>query len=101
MTARQPSWDKYEAIILLEGLLACMKGEITRTDAIKRVSQDLRKMGLGRGVEVDSVYRNENGISFQLQSMESAYYGRKMFKPATRLFTEVANIYHQSKDEYW
>ncbi len=35
MVERQPSWDKYEAVILLEGLLASMKGELTRSDAIK------------------------------------------------------------------
>ena len=29
MVERQPSWDKYEAVILLEGLLASMKGELT------------------------------------------------------------------------
>ena len=29
MVERQPPWDKYEAAILLEGLLASMKGELT------------------------------------------------------------------------
>ena len=50
-----------------------MKGELTRSDAIKAVSHDLRAMALHRGVEVKEVYRNTNGISFQMQSMESAY----------------------------
>ncbi len=35
MVERQPPWDNYEAAILLEGLLASMKGELTRSDAIK------------------------------------------------------------------
>ena len=48
MVERQPSWDKYEAVILLEGLLASMKGELTRSDAIKSVSRDLRAMALHR-----------------------------------------------------
>lgn len=100
MTQRQPSWDKYESIILLEGLLTSMAGEVTRSDAIKSVSQDLRKMALNRGIEIDDLYRNENGISFQMMSMESAYHGHTIFKPATRLFTEVVNIYHESSDEY-
>lgn len=42
MAERQPSWDKYEAAILLEGILASMKGELTRSDAVKAVSHDLR-----------------------------------------------------------
>ena len=100
MVERQPSWDKYEAVILLEGLLASMKGELTRSDAIKAVSRDLRAMALHRGMEVDEVYRNTNGISFQMKSMESAYLGRTVFKPATKLFADVAGLYHESYDEY-
>ena len=84
MVERQPSWDKYEAAILLEGLLASMKGELTRSAAIKVVSRDLREMALHRGVEIDEVYRNANGISFQMKSMESAYLGYTVFKPATK-----------------
>lgn len=100
MVERQPSWDKYEATILLEGLLASMKGELTRADAIKAVSRDLRAMALHRGIEVDEVYRNTNGISFQMKSMESAYLGRTVFKPATKLFADVVGLYHESYDEY-
>lgn len=100
MVERQPPWDKYEAVILLDGLLASMKGELTRSDAIKAVSRDLRAMALHRGMEVDEVYRNANGISFQMKSMESAYLGRTVFKPATKLFADVACLYHESYDEY-
>ena len=100
MVERQPSWDKYEAAILLEGLLASMKGELTRSDAIKAVSHDLRAMALYRGMEVDVVYRYTNGISFQMKSMESAYLGRTVFKPATKLFAAIACLYHESYDEY-
>ena len=96
----QPSWDKYEAAILLEGLLASMKGELTRADAIKAVSRDLRTMAIHRGMKIDKVYRNTNGISFQMRSMESAYLGRTIFKPATKLFADVADLYYKSYGEY-
>ena len=100
MVERQPSWDKYEAVILLEGLLASIKGELTCSDAIKAVSRDLRTMALHRGMEVDEVYRNTNGISLQMKSMESAYLGHTVFKPATKLFADVAGLYHESYDKY-
>lgn len=100
MVERQPSWDKYEAAILLEGLLSSMKGELTRWDAIKAVSSDLKAMALHRGIEVDEIYRNTNGISLQIKSMESAYLGRTVFKPATKLFADVASLYHNCYDEY-
>ena len=97
---RPPPWNKYEAAILLAGLLSTIEGNLTRAEAVENISQDLRNMALSQGLEIDSVYRNKNGISFQLQSMESAYYGHTVFKPATKLFTEVATIYHESQDEY-
>lgn len=100
MVVRQPSWNKYEAAILLEGLLDSMKGKLTRLEAIKVVSHDLRAMALHRGMEIDEAYRNTNGILFQMKSMESAYLGRTVFKPATKLFEDVAGLYHESYDEY-
>lgn len=96
MVERQSPWDKYEAVILLEGLLASLKGELTRSDAIKAVSRDLRAMALHRGMKIDEAYRNTNGISFQMKSMESAYFGRTVFKPATKLFADIAGLYRES-----
>lgn len=100
MPARQPSWDKYEAVILLEGFLLTLRGNIARTEVVKAVSQDLRKMAINRGIDIDDTYRNENGISFQMKSMESAYHRQTMFKPASQLFSEVADLYRVSEEEY-
>lgn len=83
MAERQPSWDKYEAAILLEGILASMKGELTRSDAVKAVSHDLRAMAVHRGIEIDAVYRNtkrnlisneKHGVSiFGTHSFQTGY----------------------------
>ncbi len=100
MNARQPSWNRFEAAILLEALIASIDGSISRADAVKCVSDSLRKMAVSQGIEIDETYRNENGISFQLRSMESAYYGKTIFKPATQLFTEVASIYRNIPNEF-
>ena len=97
---KPPFWNKYEAAILLDGLISVIEGNVTRAEAIKKISKDLRNLALSQGLKINSVYRNENGISFQLQSMESAYYGYTIFKPATKLFTEVVTLYHKSRTEY-
>lgn len=100
MTNRQPSWNMLEAIVLLEAYLTTKDGLLSRADAINKASSDLRKMALNQGMEIDQTFRNESGISFQMHSMESAFYGKSMFKPATKLFTEAARIYHEDQDEY-
>ena len=100
MINRQSAWNKFEAAILLDAFLAVREGTISRADAIKRVSVDLRKLAATQGIEVDSLYRNENGILFQMYSMESAYYGQTIFKPATKLFSGIASLYHNAPEEF-
>ena len=80
MTNRQPSWNMLEAIVLLEAFISTKDGLLSRTDAISRASSDLRKMALNQGTNIDQTFRNESGISFQMHSMESAFFGKTMFK---------------------
>ena len=68
---RQPLWNKFEAVILLDALLSTIDGTFSRVEAIRNVSIDLRKMAENQDVAANDLYRNENGISFQMHSMES------------------------------
>lgn len=89
----QPKWDIYESVVLLSGyLLACKKSE-PKAYIIRRVSADLRAMAIHRGRKIDEGFRNENGISYQMQNMDSAYRGRKIYVPATKLFQETVSLY--------
>ena len=98
--ARQVAFTKYEAALLLDAYLKVLSGELSRMDSVKECSRMLRLMAVNSGIEIDDIYRNVNGISFQMASMESAYQGRTIMKPATRLFTEMANLYMTDKKEY-
>ena len=100
MGLSQPSWSKYEAAILLDGYLAVLNGKLSRKDAVSRVSHDLRQMAVRQGIAIDGIYRNENGIHFQMKSMESAWQGHTVSKPATRLFSEVADLYKNNRHEF-
>ena len=63
-------WDRDEALILFDGLLSVLNGEQPRLRVVKAVSEELRKRALNKGIEIDDVFRNTNGISMQLQLME-------------------------------
>ena len=93
MKVSQPSWDKYEAAILLDALIKIKEGKLFKDEAIRKVSSELRRMAVNNGMKIDEIYRNENGIKFQMSSMESAYDGETVSIPATRLFSEIAEIY--------
>ena len=97
---RQPQWDIYEAVVLLEGYLETLQGNQPKVRIIRRISVDLRRMAISRGIDIDDVYRNENGISYQIQSMASAYKGEKIYVPATKLFETAVTLYRTNASKY-
>ena len=97
---KQPKWDIYEAVILLDGYIEWLNTNQPKTKIIKRISADLRRMATNRGTEIDDIYRNENGISYQIQSIDSAYKGKKVYVPATRLFEETIALYRTDAERY-
>ena len=97
---RQRPWDKHEAAILLDALIRVRAGELDRKKAISSVSEMLRRKATNEGLEIDDVYRNVNGITFQMHSMESAYVGYTLVKPATKLFQDVALIEKYNRSEF-
>ena len=97
---KQPKWDMYEAVILLDGYLEVLQANQSKARIVKRVSADLRQMAVNRNIEIDDTYRNENGISYQIQSMDSAYKGERVYVAATRLFEEAVKLYRTHKERY-
>ena len=99
--ASQKAWDRTEAAILLEALIQVKKGNISRKDAIEMVSKRLRGKAKEEGLIIDDVFRNIAGITFQMHSMESAYVGKTLVKPATRLFSEIVLLRKEEPAEYY
>ena len=98
MSIRVP-WDKHEAAILLDGWLKIKDG-IPRNEVINLISYQLRQKAVNQGLIIDSVFRNTNGINFQLMSMASAFEATNMGKAPSKLFLEVADIYHKDIASY-
>ena len=96
----QPKWDMYESVVLLDGYLETLKKIEPRSHIIARVSSDLRLMAAHRGLKIDAVYRNVNGISYQMQSMDSAYKGEKIYVPATKLFQDTVSLYRNQNSRF-
>lgn len=98
--ARQAPFTEYEAVLLLDAYLRTVSGDASRRDAVKDCSDALRRMAINKGMEIEDAYRNTGGISFQMASMESAYRGEPITKPATKLFTETASMYRNDRKKY-
>ena len=97
---RQVPFTEHEAALLLDAYLKTLSGEMGRMESVRECSTQLRQMAINAGTEIDDIYRNVNGISFQMASMESAYQGYTLMKPATRLFTEIVFLYRNNAARY-
>lgn len=98
--ARQPQWNIHEAVVLLVAYLEAQRKERPRAHIVREVSAALRQMAQNQGLLIDDIYRNENGISYQLQSMESAFRGENIYVPATKLFAEVVSLYNKNRSRF-
>lgn len=98
--ARQAPFTEYEAVLLLDAYLRTVSGDASRRDAVKDCSDALRRIAINKGMEIEDAYRNTGGISFQMASMESAYRGETITKPATKLFTETVSMYRNDRKKY-
>ena len=100
MALRIP-WDIEEAVLMLDMLLKSLDGKLTRKEAIRQVSEKLRRRAVNRGITIDDIFRNENGIAFQMSALEVAYTGIKTkLKQPTKLFVETVNLYRNHRELY-
>lgn len=100
MALRIP-WDVEEAVLMLDTFLHSLDGKLTRKEAIHEVSEKLRRRAINKGIEIDEIFRNENGITFQMSAMEVAYTGIKTkLKQPTKLFIETVDLYRNHREDY-
>lgn len=102
MAVRIP-WDDCEAAYLLSELIRVLNNEMPRNEAVKLVSDNLRKRAVRRGLEIDDVFRNTNGITLQMSVMEYIYTeGRHGLKKSTmpKLFQQVVELYRSDKHSF-
>ena len=102
LPSQQPRWDIFEAAILLEAVLNVNAHKEVRKEAIRRVSTTLRKLAKQRGLDFDETFRNENGITFQFQSMEFSALGKEgsTHKTGSKIFDKVVALYRDDTPEY-
>ena len=62
-------WNEHEQAVLLQALIDVLNGKTERKEAISEVSKRLRKEAESRGIKIDEKFRNENGISLQMNCL--------------------------------
>lgn len=94
-------WDKYESVLLLDAVISIYENGKNKKTVIFHLSSFLRQRAILNGLQIDSIYRNENGISLQSERMKFCFYnGQKGMAGTSKIFNEVCELYKSSRDEY-
>ena len=101
--AQRVPWDMSEAVIMLNALIAAREGRMSRKDAIVAVSSELRSRAKRNGIKVDDIFRNVNGITLQMSTMEYILTdGEKGMKKSSmpKLFQDAVAMYQNDRATY-
>ena len=100
MALRIP-WDKYETALLIEACCLVNNSVIRRKDAISQLSKQLRQMAIDNGIIIDDIYRNENGISFQMANVQRLITRQPdAQKHNTKIFIEMVEMYYNDRTQF-
>ncbi len=100
MTGKVP-WDRHEAILLLEAFLTAQEGFISEKEAHIYISAVLRQKAILKGLRFDEKFRNVNGVRMQMDGLKYIYkQGASGMSHSNKLFTEVLNLYANSREDY-
>ena len=100
MAVRIP-WDQYETSLLIDAYIKVCNNELERKEAVKNLSDLLRKYALRIGMEIDDIYRNENGISLQMKAIEELFgIHTSLGKNHSKLFEEMVELYKNDKPTF-
>lgn len=95
-------WDKYETALLIDMYWKIENGEITWKDGVSSLSTTLRARAINNKIEIDDLFRNENGIALQLKTIEYIFYnGEKgLKKTPSKIYVEIADLYNNDKNKF-
>lgn len=94
-------WDQEEAVILLDALLKVRNGDINRREAVANVSKELRQRTINKGIKIDDIFRNIDGIGIQMSCLECVLNNDKSgTMHVSKLFKETVKLYNENKNEF-
>jgi len=67
--AERIGWDQYEIALLIEACEKVLSGKEEKKVLVKDLSVALRQRAINAGIEIDDIFRNENGITLQMTKM--------------------------------
>lgn len=94
------AWDKYETALLVEAYWKIKNGVDNRQNIIESLSITLRQKATIQGLQIDDVFRNVNGISYQLALIESLFSGTNKSMHYASVFEQIVELYKNDREAF-
>lgn len=95
------SWDEFEVALLIDACNQVSEKNVSRNEMVHELSIQLRKRALQRGVIIDEVFRNENGISLKMTKMNYLLTNGEIgLQGASKLYVQMAELYKFNHDKF-
>ena len=99
--AVQLEWDKFEAALLIAGAEQVMNNPSAKKEVVKNLSHALRHRAINRGIRIDNVFRNTNGISLQMTKVIYLLSAGDMGLPgASKIFADMVALKKENPSEF-
>ncbi len=93
-------WDEYETALLIETFWKIEEEHDKKNYLIEKLSHTLRKIAVNKGLEIDDVYRNVNGISMQLAPIAHAFFPDRPTLTTSAMFQKMVHMYNDDREEF-
>lgn len=94
-------WDEYEVALLVHYYCKIQEGAISFEAATIELSDRLRKKAIRKGLQIDNIYRNTNGMSMKLGNMQYLFTeGKKGFNCHSKMDKDIYELYKNDNKKY-
>lgn len=98
---KQPAWDQYETALLIKAYIDITKNPHSKKKVVHELSCTLRDHAINRGLRIDQIYRNENGINLRLSEIHYLFATEnKGITRTSRLFKNMVDLYIEDREEF-
>ena len=99
--ATRIKWDEYEVALLVHYYCKIQDREISFEAATIELSERLRRKAIRKGIQIDNIYRNTNGMSMKLGNMQYLFTnGEKGLDSYSQMDKEIYELYKNDNEKY-
>jgi len=93
-------WDEYETALLIDTFWKIETEPENKKLFIEELSTNLRQRAVNKGIEIDDIFRNVNGIGMQLSPIAHAFFPERPSLTTSAMFEKMVELYKDDRPAF-